>query len=202
MIRIYILILLYSSCGGTTNAQIAQHKDSFAVTINIVGNYGDFLIDVIRSDHSLNVKFQLKDSVDEQKWAKDPKYRRVMRLMKEGRMVYNKANSEAYMAGYKKYTVYFSDSLVVQKDSVSQLDNLLSRIVGTKNDELVDKSVSYLDGFDIQLVINAFGTTRSLNANSPSQKYSPLIKELLHHLVVLSKTTKTHLLQRTVIRGY
>ena len=61
-------------------------------------------------------------------------------------MVYNKANSEAYLAAYKKYT---------------------------KIDELVDTSVSYLDGFDIRLVINAFGVSGILNARSPSRLIFP-----------------------------
>ena len=117
-------------------------------------------------------------------------------------MAITKANCEAFVAGHRQYTVYSTDSINVKVDSVIQFNNLLSSISTASNGELVNSDVSYLDGFEIQLFILAFGISRELIAHSPSKKYSPKIEELLHQLVILSKSTKLHLLKRTVIRRY
>ena len=202
MVRISIYILAFYSFIGISKAQTSKQRDSTDLKINIVGNYGDFLIDLTRSVHSIGIKIQVKDSVDEKKLAADPKYRRVIRQAKRGRMAITKANCEAFVPGHRQYTVYSTDSINVKVDSVIQFNNLLSSISTTSNGELVNSDVSYLDGFEIQLFILAFGMSRELTAHSPSKKFSPKIEELLHQLVLLSKSTKLHLLKRTVIRRY
>lgn len=202
MRKLFTLILFFSLGIGMSIAQDSESLDTSKVAINIVGNYGDFLIDLVRSDGKINIKFQVKDSVDEAKLASDPKYKRGVKAWKKGFNTRNSKNLMAYIEGYKKYTVYSSDPLVVPTDTVITLSKLLTRIASSKNEDLVNKSLTHIDGFDLQLTITGMGISRELSAHSPGDKTSPLLKQLLHHLVLLSKTTKTNLLRRTVINGY
>jgi hypothetical protein len=201
---ILILILLFITSIRDSNAQTSKSLNADDITIDMVGNFGDFKILIAKEANVVKLKFQVKDSVSERKLAKDPKYKNAVKASRKLDMNSSKGweKIKLWLEGLQKYTVYSSDSLTMSADSALVFTNLLHRIGVTKEEDLVNKKITVIDGFTLNLAIRTREKFTELEAHSPHEKSNPLLKGLLHHLVLFSKTTKKNLLQRTVVRSY
>jgi hypothetical protein len=201
---ILILILLCTGNIRNSTAQIAKNLNADDITIDMVGNFGDFKVFIAKEENVVKLKFQVKDSVSERKLAKDPKYKNAVKASRKIDMNSSKGIEKIrlWLEGIQKYSVYSSDSLKISADSVLVFTDLLHRIGVTKKEELVNKNLTVIDGFTLNLAIRTSEEFAELEAHSPHEKTSPLLKDLLHQLVLFSKTTKKNLLQRTVVKSY
>lgn len=201
---ILILILLYIASISISTAQTYKSLDTNDITIEMVGNLGDFKVSIAKEVNTVKLKFQVKDSVAEQDFARDPKYKKVYKAFKNYNMGLGKRfkNIMLWVEGYQKYTVYSSDSLFFDADSATAFTTLIRRIGSTKKEDLFKPSLFYIDGFDINFAIRTSEKFTEFEAHSPNGKSSPLLKDLLHQLVLFSKTTKKNLLRRTVVKSY
>jgi hypothetical protein len=201
---ILILILLCIASIRNSTAQTAKNLNADDITIDMVGNFGDFKVLIAKEENVVKLKFQVKDSVSERKLAKDPKYKSAVKASRKLDMNSSKGieKIKLWLEGIQKYSIYSSDSLTMSADSALVFTNLLHRIGVTKKEDLVNKNLTHIDGFTLNLAIRTNEKFTEVEAHSPQEKTSPLLKDLLHQLVLFSKTTKKNLLQRTVVKSY